>query len=219
MNDMKISGAGIMGGGEFKNVSISGAGKVLGDISCESFKASGSSKVTGSVKCDGLAASGAAKITKNVECSGEVRTSGAAMIGGSLSANEIHSSGALYVGGDVTAESAHMSGGIKIKGLLNAERIEITFSEGSDLNIGQIGGGKLVIKYRGLSIGLFKHLSGGCGHVSSIEADHVEIENISAETVRAIECVIGDGCVIDTVEYSGKLTVSETASVKTTVKL
>ncbi len=236
MNDVKISGAGVIGGGEFKKVTISGSGKVSGDISCESFKSSGAAKVHGSVKCGSFGTSGAVKVDGGVECCGEVRISGAAKIGEAMSAEELHSSGALVVGGnlvsgvihssgelniggDVSAEEAHMSGKTKISGLLNAEKVRISFDEANGCQIGQIGGGRIEIEYTGRAIGFFKRLSGGCGHVTSIEADSVEIENISAETVRAIDLTIGDGCVIDTVEYSGTLTVSEHASVKNTVKL
>ena len=37
MNDIRISGSGNVGGGEYENVKISGSGRVDGDISCKIF--------------------------------------------------------------------------------------------------------------------------------------------------------------------------------------
>ena len=47
--DMKISGSSTMPGGEYGKVSISGAGKIQGNLKCDSLSCSGSGKVEGDV--------------------------------------------------------------------------------------------------------------------------------------------------------------------------
>ena len=49
--DMKISGASSMPGGEYRRVSISGAGRVNGSLKCEELHCSGASNVQGDVDC------------------------------------------------------------------------------------------------------------------------------------------------------------------------
>ena len=51
--DMKISGSSTMPGGEYRRVSISGAGKVQGSLKCEELHCSGAAKVQGDVDCAG----------------------------------------------------------------------------------------------------------------------------------------------------------------------
>ena len=45
--DMRISGSSTMPGGEYGKVSISGSGKVQGNLKCESLSCSGAGKVKG----------------------------------------------------------------------------------------------------------------------------------------------------------------------------
>ena len=47
--DMKISGAGVMPGGTYDTVTISGSGKVHGDVICNRFRCSGATKATGNL--------------------------------------------------------------------------------------------------------------------------------------------------------------------------
>lgn len=46
MNDIRISGSGNVGGGEYENVKISGSGRVDGDISCKIFRLQDLQKLT-----------------------------------------------------------------------------------------------------------------------------------------------------------------------------
>ena len=74
--DMKISGSSSMPGGEYRRVSISGAGKVQGSLKCEELHCSGASNVQGDVDCAGeLCTSGAGKMAGSVRC-GSLTASG-----------------------------------------------------------------------------------------------------------------------------------------------
>lgn len=239
MNDIEISGSGSMGGGEYNNVRISGSGRVGGGILCKNFSASGSTRVDGSIKCTQLSASGSMHANGSIDCETKLSTSGALEVNGSIkadiarcsgsvavseniSAREVAISGSSRIGGDVSAEKAVISGAVKIAGLLNAESVEIHIDHGAtDCQIGAIGGGTVSVINKG---GIFMHgfgriMRGSMLRTTSIEADTVEIECTAAQTVRAINATIGDNSDIDTVEYSGTLTVSDSATVRNKVKI
>lgn len=149
--------------------------------------------------------------------------SGMLRVGENCCATEARVSGGLDVKGDLTAEKVRLSGQSDIRGLLNAEEVEIILEKGHGCSqIGSVGGGSVKVAQQ-MSGGfnllpLFRSKSASGLKTSSIEADKVELEYTEAETVRAIDAVIGKGCKIGTVEYSGTLTVDEDAVVGNTVK-
>ena len=134
-------------------------------------------------------------------------------------------SGSIKVGGGLSAEKLVLGGKATIEGLLNAETAEITLHAGCGCSeIGAIGGGRVTVRrHNGSAVSGLVAIFGGRGFASlkttSIEADSVELENTTADTVRAVDVTLGDGCDIGTVEYSGTLTVSEKAKVGNVIKL
>ena len=110
--DMKISGSSTMPGGEYERVSISGAGKIKGDLRCAS-----------------LHCSGAAKIQGDVDCTGEIRSSGAGKIEGSAQCESLSSSGAFSVGAGLTVQTLVAgSGSLQVAEQLTADEIRSTGS-------------------------------------------------------------------------------------------
>jgi hypothetical protein len=55
--------------------------------------------------------------------------------------------------------------------------------------------------------------------VETIEGEEIDIEGTKADLVRGRNVVIGSGCEIERVEYSGTLTVDKTAKVEEQVKI
>ena len=82
--DMKISGSGVIGAGEYDNVRISGSGKVSGPIRCKSFSASGA--VGGN---------------DSIECAEAFRVSGSGSFDGSIKAGSLGAYGSFSCGGDI----------------------------------------------------------------------------------------------------------------------
>lgn len=135
--DMKISGSSSMPGGEYRRVSISGAGKVQGSLKCEELHCSGAAKVQGDVDCAGeLHTSGAAKVFGSARC-GSLSSSGAfsaqsvqvealASVSGSLrteqalTADELRASGSLEAG-SVHCRALRSSGSCRVSGDVEAE--------------------------------------------------------------------------------------------------
>jgi len=219
-NNVSIAGAGVINGGEYNTVKCSGAVKINGNIKCNNFSCSGSAKAEGDIICtEILKASGGVKISGALKAD-KIHLAGAIKSQSSIDAREIHASGALSADGDCSAENVYINGSLKIKGLLNAENIEITLegTNGSDSSVSSIGGSSLKIKSRSASHWFSKKLKATL-ITDTIEADKVELEHTKAKTVRTIDALIGEGCEIDVLEYSGSAQISNKATVKQKVKI
>ena len=219
--DLNISGASVMPGGDYARVRISGSGKVSGDLRAEMLRCSGAAKVQGNAVARELDCSGACTIEGNLEVqeshiSGSIQVqgnitggnfylSGGGKVGGSFHCQQLKLSGGLSIGQGVEAEQVSLSGGIRIGTLLNAETIEIKGQHGS--RVQEIGCSSLLVRREG-SGGFFTRLFGAnraayALEVDTIEADQADLEYTRADMVRGRDVVIGPGCKIRRVEYSG----------------
>jgi len=236
-NSASISGAGTIGGGIYDRVSISGAGKVTGDLTAEDIKISGAGKIQGKVEANTIAASGSAVFSEDV-IADEMKISGSARVDGQVKVKELKCSGSFKTGkgisseyikvsgnlrteGDVEAEIFKASGGFRIGGLLSADRVEIKL--GGRCEVREIGGEKIEVTRGGwrekgiLLDGLIKLFTGGGNaelHAQLIEGDEITLEDTTADTVRGKTVEIGPGCNIETVEYSESLRVADGATVR-----
>jgi len=241
-NSASISGAGTISAGTYTRVSISGAGKVIGDIVAEELKISGAGKVAGRAEVREIVTSGSAAFASDV-IADEMRVSGSARIDGQarvkelkcsgtfkvekgITAEYVKVSGSLRVGGDAESEIFKASGGFKIEGLLSADRIEIRL--GGHCYAREIGGERIEVRRGGwrekgiLLDGLVKLFTGGgtaALETKQVEGDEIELEDTQAEVVRGKKVVIGPGCRIGRVEYSESLKVAPDAVVKERVKV
>ena len=181
--EMKIAGAGVLGGGEYDNVKISGSAKIEGSIRCLGFTCSGAVKGEGDVVCrEDFRLSGSARVSgavsaQNGEVSGslkcaslaaekELKLSGGVSVAGKLAGGDVRASGGLKVGADIEAETFRFSGGtrghvsmggkLECAGLLNAETVVITLGL-EQHSVNAIGGGTVRVEERseGASFGPF----------------------------------------------------------------
>lgn len=241
--DMKISGSGCIGGGEYDNIHISGSGKVEGPVRCKNIHCSGSVRCKGTVEASkGIHSSGSTHVEGNLQA-GDLRLSGSCTVNGDcIVQSEAKISGSFRCDGDlkanllclsgssrtanIEAEEAHLSGNVVCTGLLNAEKINIktigTNSEissigGSIINISQENGGD----YEN-SINLFffkyKHTKSKRrhGHLivkDSIEGDEITLDHVTAKTVIGRIVKLGSGCHIEHVQYSQSIEVAPDAEV------
>ena len=238
---MKISGAGVLGGGEYEDVKISGSAKIEGSVRCrsfachgatkgegdlscrEEFRSSGSTHIVGAVRAGSVRASGALKCSA-LSAEGEVQLSGGSDVEGRLSGGSIHSSGALKVGGGIEAENFRSSGKLVCGGLLNAETVEL-FVGMETSSVAAIGGSTVRVKERleghifpGAGFGGFGFPWGKSAKCSltvteSIEADDIELSNTLCPLVSGRRVVVGPGCRIDLVRYSESIEVDPAAQV------
>ncbi|MBC8578027.1 MAG: polymer-forming cytoskeletal protein [Zhenhengia sp.] len=242
--DLHISGAGSYPGGEFDSVSISGSGKINGDIRCKSFSGSGASKVVGNVVCERFSCSGSGKVTGNVEgleikasgcCKiegdvkgGSLSVSGATKIVGSVKGEIVCGSGALSVGKNIEAEEVRIDGSIKNEGTINAEKVIIECRSGNGTcSFNEIGASTVSINgysetSRPYLYKLFGMFTGGSmegitGNL--IEGDTIYVANAKVDTIRGEHITLGPNAEVRCVEYTQEIKVSETAIVKDIIKL
>jgi cytoskeletal protein CcmA (bactofilin family) len=237
--DIKISGSGTSGGGRYNEVTISGSGKINGDLECVDFKTSGSSKVIGNLKAETVKVSGSARIEGNIEAvemkvsgsshvTGQVKSqilkiSGSTHIEGSLYGEEVTIMGSAHIEKDCEVESFKASGNFKIQGLLNAGQVSINL--GGKSSVKEIGGEHIEVKVSIIDNFFFKKaidkMFNSRGELTTeiIEGDEIYLENTNAKIVRGNKVTIGEGCNIGLIEYSGEINVSNESIVKEQKKI
>ena len=229
--DASIAGSGKLAGGVYGKVRIAGSGSVDGDLEAGEVSISGSGNLGGSVKAEKLSTAGSCSIRGDVEVrviksSGSIKVEGGIVarsikvfgshrVGGSVRAEEVKVAGIIKVEGDVEAERFEASGAFHVSGLINADQVEIEL-DGIGSSARDIGGSEIEVTSRRSFSRLF-HRRGRL-EVESIEGDNIYLEATNAQVVRGKRVRIGDGCRIDTVEYTESLEVSPNATVSSRVK-
>ena len=238
---MNISGSGSVAAGEYnERISISGSGKINGNVRCIGVSCSGSMRSVGNLECsenvgvsgsahfeksiaaDNVSVSGSVRVDEDINAKGSVKISGSAKIGGSVKCSLLSCSGSVDIGGEGEAEEIRISGRINCAGLLNAEKIAIRL-DGFNVTskIGSIGGGEIMIRNdrtgeRISRLPLFKKLVGNGGAVcvdELIEGDVVAIESVKSPKVVGRVVAIGADCEIDLVQYSEEIEIDPNARV------
>lgn len=167
--DMTIAGVGKATGGLYERVTISGAGRVEGDVEAESLDISGAGKVAGAVKAHRVLLSGACKITGAVTAQ-EFHASGAWKVGGDLQGGRVGAAGAGKIEGAVRAQELSCSGTVSIVQGVHAQCVKLS-------GVFKVGGDVEAAEFRGS--GAFK-ISG------LLAADSVEIKLYERSWAREI---------------------------------
>lgn len=141
--DMKISGCSTMPGGDYGLVSISGSGKIKGNVKCDRLSCSGSAKVEGDVIAGDVGCSGSVKIEGSLvsreqfsasgsfRCTGAVQTellkcSGSFEAAGPVSGGELRISGSIEAKQGIHCRDFRASGSCRIQGDLEAELVRLS---------------------------------------------------------------------------------------------
>ena len=236
---MKISGNGTISAGEYNDhISVSGSGRLAGNVRCVGLHCSGSLGAAGYVKCaEGIRVSGSCHVqgtveAKEIHISGSFHAgddlcvtdgahiSGSMTCGGKVRCGILACSGGVTVQGDVEAEDVRVSGKLDCGGLLNAERIDLS----SHGHVGSIGGSEIRIhdeewkkKTRVNRMPLLSSLVGvGRGHMTVdelIEGDVIALEFVTVPKVVGRVVAIGEGCEIGLVQYSETIEIHPKAKV------
>lgn len=234
--NLKISGASTIAGGEYSDIRASGALKCAASVDCRSLHASGAVKIEGSLNCaceaessgsvavggdaavGSLRSSGSVKVGGALDCKGTINASGSVKVGQTLTVAEIKTSGSLHCE-ELHAASVKTSGALVVRGGVEAER----FHSSGKLEIG----GLLNAEEIDIAVSAVNEVADiGCSkitvhkdwwgialgarpalRVKSIEGDVVELESTVAEVVRGRYVRIGTDCKIDRVEYTEDLTI------------
>lgn len=124
-HDLKINGSGSAGGGQYEDVSISGSGKIHGDVECESLKIDGSGKVEGSVLAEQIKISGSSTLKGKIETK-LLKVNGSTKFEETVSAEEFTVNGSAKMLKELTAGEFKVNGSAKVMGKIQAERVEVT---------------------------------------------------------------------------------------------
>lgn len=233
--NVRVAGAGTIATGTYRTVSVSGSATLTGDVDCTDFKVSGAAEGDGTLRAENVTVHGTLGYRGDAEV-GNLRVSGTALfhslkvsdgnISGtldtaSLTATTLKVLGYLNVSGDCEAERFDCQGAFTVGGLLNAGAVDVTL--GGKCSAGEIGGEAVTVR---IGVGALKRfvttlipawelrLTAG-----SIEGDDVRLEHTTARAVRGNTVVIGQGCDIELVEYTGEYSAAADAKVKTVRKV
>lgn len=219
-NDIKTAGGGTFSGGTYGDVTFNGSGTINGDVDAITYRVNGAGTSNGRVKTQSAVINGTATFNGEVQANeftvngdasirdgagiGRLVVKGNLSIGGSLAAHEIELRGFLRIAGDCQAESFTGEGGFTVAGLLNAGNIDVTVQAASSAR--DIGGERIVVRQPVGSIasltGLLTVFAEKRLTAETIEGDVVWLENTTAKVVRGKNVTIGQGCVIEFVEYA-----------------
>ncbi|MDU1053191.1 hypothetical protein [Clostridium baratii] len=228
LNDMNIAGNGTIANGEYNRVNISGMAKILGEIKSKSLDVSGIAKSFGNINSDNITISGSFRSNSNIEFKDKFEINGTLTCDKGIKGNDIRINGYVKVLSKVQFDRLEVNGGLKavegaegrkflldgainIEGLLSADSIRINVFKVSKVK--EIGGEDIVIKK--VKQSLFSNMFFRSKLISDlIEGDKIYLEKTIAKTVRGEDITIGEGCVIDRVEYTKNLNIIYGAKVK-----
>jgi cytoskeletal protein CcmA (bactofilin family) len=211
--NMRIAGSGTIPAGEYDKVSISGSGRLFGEVRCNNFSASGSTKGESVTCAEGFKVSGSSSFSGTVKAQ-NIRAAGSFSCGGDLIAEEqIHASGSLRVGGDLQAASVRIAGELECNGALCAKEAELQADK--PMRLDSITGGNVRTRRKLISIFRKRRVS----VTTAIEGDELDLQFVSAPRVTGGTVIIGKGCRIDLVQYRNELKISPKATVRKVEKI
>lgn len=231
--EVRISGSGnIEGNVKSDSLSVIGSGKVAGDVKSDSCSVNGALKIQGELQTKSLKVNGSVSIQdKSYIGQGNLKgvvkldddlqidtgqVTGSLRVKGNLRGNTLVSFGRLHVEQDCEVEEFQAKEGFEINGLLNAEKIDIYLS--SQSKVKEMGGEKIHIRQHDDTLlrNVLKKMFSMHAfiEVDVIEGDEINLEATRAKVVRGNHVVIGKGCQIGLVEYTGSLNIKDGAEVE-----
>jgi cytoskeletal protein CcmA (bactofilin family) len=196
VRDLVMSGVATAGGGVYRRVHISGVGRVVGDVVCETARIDGVMTVRGTMEAKELVANGKTKVE------------------GALRGHALRLSGQIHVDGDCSAEVVEVSGAIEIDGLVSADEVTIRLYGGSKVR--ELGGSRIRV-HRSWRWGFFSRYRRLT--VDTVEGDDIRLEATRARVVRGDKVHIGPGCEIERVEYRSEFRQDDGARVNEHVQV
>jgi cytoskeletal protein CcmA (bactofilin family) len=233
-NDIQIAGGGSLDGGTYGAVTVNGVGTIRGDVTCDRLTINGAATATGGITANTIEVNGTARIdgvvqAQSLTVSGETTLARGAGIGtvvargrlgvyGDLNARSVDVKGNLNVTGAVTGDS------VTIEGIVRAERIAASTVEiglHGPSTVSEIEARKVTVSkgtgWAGLSV--MTILGERRLTATSIAANDVSIELTTANSVRAGDVRLGDGCRVGLVAHTGRLEQLPGALVTTVTKV
>lgn len=210
----RITGSGTIGEGTYEDISISGSGKLTGNIKCQKLSVSGSCKSSGMIEASEIIVNGSLKVED------------------AMKANTITANGSLKVEGDIKTDKFYVNGSVKTETTnVYAEYLEVN---GSLTNEKELNADKIIVngkikaneivgtvieisKYEfGLDVGeFFRFISktGSINKAESIACETIYAKNLKCNKICAENITLKGNCIVDFVECNGKLMIGRTCTV------
>lgn len=220
--NMRIAGRGSVPVGEYDKISISGCGRLFGEVRCNNFSASGSSKgesitCAARFKASGTSAFSGQVNAQSIRTAGsfscgalnaeEISCSGSVKCAGDVACRQLSVSGSMRVDGDIEAGSVRVAGALHCGMTLRAESIELQADK--QMQLKSIAGGSIRTRRKRISVFFKRRVC----VTSAIEGDALDLEFVSAPRVTGRTVIIGKGCRIDLVEYRERVEIAPGAQI------
>ncbi|WP_288221824.1 hypothetical protein [uncultured Clostridium sp.] len=217
-NNINIEGIGSIREGQYEAITIDGVGTIQGDISVKRIEVNGKSKALGKISCNKMDVNGYCK-TKGIIKGKFLEVNGRVNSEKEVSFDNIKVSGELFVNGNCQCEDLYLDGRMKISGLLSGDNLDLNISKVNEIK--EIGGEKVSVKknktiYKLLFFSKERNAKLIC---DEIEADEIYLENTYCNIVRGRNITIGDGCVLNKIEYTGEINITGKSEIKEKVYL
>lgn len=163
--EIRITGSGSIGGGQYGAINISGTGQVTGDATAEEVFVAGSGEFKGDLYVEELEVTGKCRVEGRLEADsvtvrgslhleetmkvGRLRSYGSLGVEGDLISDTTYFAGSSNVAGNVECDSFTSRGSFSIDGLLTADEIDIWLGSGNHAE--KVGGEKIDIRKKGVS--------------------------------------------------------------------
>jgi len=134
---LRMRGAGVASGGYYREVTISGAGRVEGDIEADTVKASGSAAFNGGIAAREVKFAGAVKVRGNVK-SVLFHAAGAVRVEGRIDAEEVKVAGALKALG-VAGKRVRINGSFNVQDDITGDEVSLRLSDDSRARVIKAG--------------------------------------------------------------------------------
>jgi cytoskeletal protein CcmA (bactofilin family) len=228
-----------------KELKTAGSCRVCGEVRAERMKTAGSCTIEGDVHADEVKIAGTQTIEGSLKAK-EITSAGSLTVAHDVEAEKFLSRGGFEIGGLLSAEEVKIElgggkvteiGGTRIEvrrrgrafwGWRRAPRVRISNARGGVVmledifeEIGRIGEevGRAVGEGLGYAFGWAEGRGLGYLEADAIEGDEIFLEHTKARVVRGKKIQIGEGCEIETVEYSESIEIAPGAQVKEHVKV
>lgn len=223
---MKISGSSKIPSGEYEGISASGSTRLFGLIKCTSFSTSGrlrgediecsedfksSGRVSlNSINAKNIKASGTFLCSGDISASVKIRCTGKFKCNGAVEASFFQTTGSARIGKDIKAQKLESKGALDSDGAIIANEISVC----ANLSAKSLIGGKISVSVNKTRKPFKKlRILRNARIDSCIEGDEISVEYITCPKVTGRVVKIGDGCEIDTVEYSESIELSKRAKI------
>lgn len=210
----RITGSGILGGGVYNDISISGSGKISGDIKCDKLSVSGSCKSEGMIEAENISVNGSFKTEKSIKTK-SLSANGAIVVEGDIKTDNFYVNGSVKTDNtNVYAEYLEVNGSLSNEKELNADRVVVN----GRIKANEIVGTTIEILKNAHSLDIsrfFRFTSRGAllNKAETITCEKIEARCLRCNKICADNIILKRDCTVDYVECNGRLFIGRTCKV------